>query len=151
MKSSKKVIVSLFFAFLMLGSTIAYTFLQGNLKTGTTETTPPSTNVVGYELTADQETVLMQNGKTILKFLYNLACDGCIQRKNVLEGAVNDNTFSGQLVLEEILTNKTGLPMLTVLSYQGQRVLTNFTNEELVEALCDMMVQPPVGCAVRKV
>jgi len=150
MKVSKKVIISLFIAFIMLGSTVAYTFMQG-FRQEENNTKLPDTNIVGYELAEEQENLLMQNGKTILKFLYNLACDGCIERKNVLESAVNDKTFSDQLVLEEILTNKTGLPMLTVLSYRGQRVLTNFTNEELIEALCDMMVQPPVGCAVRKV
>jgi hypothetical protein len=150
MNLSKKTIISLFIGFIMLGSTAAYAFMQG-FRWENNNVEVPNTNIINHELTQEQENALAQNGKTILKFYYSMTCDGCLQKKNVLENSVNDDTFSKQLVLEEITSSKPSLPMLVVLSYKGQKVLGNYTNEELIDSLCDLMVQPPVGCAVRKV
>ena len=150
MKLDKKTVVSLFFIILMAGSTATYALLQA-VRQPVTEVNLPSSNVVNYELTEEQENLLMQNGKTILKYIYSQSCEGCLQKKNVLDSVAADKTFSDQVMVEQILSSKQGLPILTVVSYRGQKVLTNYTNDDLVDALCEMMVQPPVGCAVRKI
>jgi len=146
----KKTVISLFFMFLMVGSTVTYALLQA-VKQPEQQVELPSSNVVDYELTEEQESLLMQNGKVILKYLYSQSCDGCLQKKNVLDSVAADETFSGQVVIEQVLSSKQGLPLLTIVSYKGQKVLTNYTNEDLLDALCELMVQPPVGCAVRKI
>lgn len=150
MKLDKKTIISLFFIFLMAGSTVIVAFMQAG-KQPVTEVNLPNSNLVDYELTEEQEKALMQNGKVILKYLYSKACEGCLQKKNVLDSVAADKTFSGQVMIEQVLSNRQGLPLLTVVSYKGQKVLTNYTNDDLIDALCEMMVQPPVGCAVRKI
>lgn len=151
MNVSKKTVISLFFIFLMVGSTVTYSLLQSIRQPENKEVKLPTTNVVDYELTEEQEKLLIEDGKVVLKFLYSKACEGCLQKKNVLDSVAADNAFSSQVMIEEILSSRPDLPMLTVVSYRGQKILTNYTNDDLLDALCELMVQPPVSCAVRKI
>lgn len=129
----------------MIFSTFAYSFLQ-TLRPGEQEITLPEKNIIGYELTAQQESYLLGLGKTLLKYYYYTGCLECTSQINLLEGAANQ--FSDQIILEEISTNRTSL---TVMSYYGQKDLTNITQENLLDVLCEMMTRPPTICVIRKV
>jgi thiol-disulfide isomerase/thioredoxin len=111
----------------------------------------PEDYIVDYELTSGQERILVENGKTLVKFYYNTTCPICLEQKTFLENTAEQ--FKDQIVLEEILVNRTDkiLPYLIVISLYQERMLKNATNDEIIDLLCDSMVQPPVICAVRKV
>lgn len=140
-------IIALFLVFIMVGSTVAFSILQ-SVRSPKTELELPSTNIVNYELKPEVESYLIQNGKMIIKFDYALACVECLNRKAFLESVANQ--FSDQIVLVEIVTNE-DTPSLTAISIYGQRSVGNVTEEEVVNVLCDLMINPPVFCAMRNV
>jgi len=150
----KPAIVGMFLIFLMFGSTIAYGVLQAVFygPAQTTTTTLPDTNIVNYRLSQNQENLLLSQGKTLLLYFYNSTCSICIDQKQSLEQLVTSSKFSDQLFLEEILTNtnNANIPNLIVASYVGQKAINNITSDQITAVLCDLMVQPPVECALRK-
>jgi hypothetical protein len=150
MKFGKKqsVLIGLFLLFVALGGLIfarPLTTLIGSPE----ETELPETNIVDYELTSNQEEELIMRGITILKFYYNLTSDICLEQKYFLEQLMS--TYGNQLVLEEILSEEKELPKLTVLSYYGGDTLTDATQDEIMDILCDLMVEPPLECSLREV
>lgn len=140
-------IIALFLIFIMVGSSVAFSILQ-SVRTPKAELELPNTNIINYELKPEVENYLIQNGRTIIRLDYALACVECLNRKAFLESAANQ--FSDQIMLVEIVTTES-IPSLTATSIYGQRSLSNVTEEEIVDVLCELMVKPPVFCAVRKV
>ncbi|MDI6798863.1 MAG: hypothetical protein QMD12_02610 [Candidatus Aenigmarchaeota archaeon] len=147
-----KTVIALVFIFLMVGSTIAYSILKSLGLTGQTgyAVKLPEKNIIDYELDIETEKFLLDRGVTIVKLYYVQACPECLRQKSFLESFANQ--YSNQIILEEILSNKTtSIPNLIISSYRGQRILENATDEEMIDAFCDLMLKPPVGCAVRKI
>jgi hypothetical protein len=155
-KAKKILIIGMaaLFIFLMTASMFAGPLLQsfggGN---GEKKVELPTTSIVEHELTVEQENLLKLDGKTIIKFYHNLACDTCLAEKQFFEALTTQKEFSEQVILEEITGNNTAeLPSASMHSYIGQRFLVKgYTQDDVVEALCSVMIKPPVLCAVKNV
>lgn len=149
MAIKKTGIIAIVIMFLMVGSTLAYSFLQSVRTPKTNQTSLPEKNIIDYELTLDQENTLIQNGVTVAKFSYSTSCIECLQYKSSLESLTNQ--FSNQMILEEISGNTDMSLTLTSLRNPSGIMLKNMTNDNIANALCKVLTQPPIGCAVRNV
>jgi len=129
----------------MVFSTFAFSLLQSFNPTQS-QITLPEENIIDYELTPEQESVLLQNWKTIAKFYYYSGCVECTNQLSFLESMANQ--FPNQIILQETLSNRTSL---TIIGYYGHRNLVNATQEEIFDAFCELMIDPPVTCITRKV
>ena len=151
-KSGKRIGIiafALFFIFLMLFSIVSSSFLQSSKTNGESETKLPESNIVEYELTAEQENYALEQGKTILKFYYTQNCIDCLNQKTFLESLTSQ--FSDQMILEEVIKQGEKVPTLLVFSYYKQKNLFNATRDEIIDSVCDVLLKPPPGCVVRKV
>jgi len=142
------VVMALFFIFLMVGSMFVPGAMRQSNSNGNSVTLP-SSNVVEYELTPEQENLALQNGKTILKFYYTQACIQCINQKPFLESIASQ--FGDQIILEEVINQNERPSTLLVFSYYSQKNLFNATADQIINAVCDVMLNPPASCAIRKV
>lgn len=147
---SKTAIIAIIFIFLMAGSTIALGIQRLIEPTGSAINLP-ETNIIDYELGIREEEYLINKGVTVVKFYYLQNCLDCYKQKTFLESFANQ--YSNQILLEEVLSSQPSgtYPLTIVKSYSGQRSFTNATNDDVTDALCDFMIQPPAMCAVRKV
>ena len=143
LKISKTFILSIFFIFLMVGSTVVYSLLQVFSPTKQGLELPKS-NIIDYELTPEQKSYLLANKKTILEFTYSLTCVECLNQKALLEGITNQ--FSDQLFLQETLASDSSL---AITSLYGQQDLKDITQEAVIDTLCNLMAVPPPGCVRR--
>jgi len=152
MKLNAMTIAAILFMFLMLGSTIAYSFIQAvnnGLGGGTSKTQLPSTNVIDYQLSIDQEQLVLTQGKTVMKYSYSSTCVECLTFANQLEGLAN--SMNGQVFVEKLLqTSANQTATLTLTSSQNSKIYSNPTTNDLIDGLCDVLISPPVDCAVRK-
>jgi len=146
----RSAVIGIFFIILMLGSTIAYSIMSA-IRTPQNEgkTTLPETNIIDYELTAQQKELLLQEGIVIAKFTYNINCLECLQQKSYLESFARQ--YSNQIFLIEIINATTQKSSLIVESLRGYETLTNVTWENALDIFCESMLQPPVDCALRNV
>jgi len=152
MKLNAMTIAAILFMVLMLGSTIAYSFIQAinyGLGGGSSKTQLPSTNIIDYQLSIDQEQLLLTQGKTVMKYSYSSTCVECLTFANQLEGLAN--SMSGQVFVEKLLqTSANQTAALTLTSSQNSKIYSNPTTNDLIDGLCDVLISPPVDCAVRK-
>jgi hypothetical protein len=152
-KVVKPAIIGLFLIFIMFGSTIAYSILQSVRFGETTEAELPKENIINYKLIPELKNLLLRQGRTVITYEYNLMCDNCLEQKNFLEQMVSSDQFKRQLFLEEVLSNSTEktMPNIIIFSAYNQRILSNATQDEIIDALCEVVISPPVGCTLRKV
>lgn len=156
-KIDKKKYASVILIFLTVGSTLAYGVLQAvnmglNNQGGNSNSAQPSLpegNIIDYELTNEQKNYMLRYGKTILEYKYPLACGNCSSQKAYLESTVGG--LSDQLFLEEIVDNSQTRSTLDVSSYYSSRSLIDPSVNATIDALCGVMVIPPVRCATRNV
>jgi len=151
LKRAKFGIIAIFIMAIMLGSTFAYSILQSGSKSGENTIEIPTSKIIESELTTEQENYLLTQGKTIIKYYYNLKCDDCLRQKNLMESITNTQGFSDQIIVEEINTNEGTIPRIIIKSYMGQDSLTNYKDDDIINSLCKLMFKPPVGCIVREV
>jgi hypothetical protein len=145
MKMSKTVI-ALVFMFLMVASTFAFTALQSFKGAGPSSSASlPSTNVINYELTAAQENTAITSGYTLAKFYHYSACSDCAFKMSFLEYMAKQ--YPTQIFLEEIETNRTTSLIMT--SYIGQKTFANATQDQMLNAFCSLMSNPPAVCAIK--
>ena len=147
MKPEKMKIAAIFIVFLMVFSSFAFIFVQTINPTPEKKVTLPTGNIVEHELEIDQERLALNMGKTIAKYYYYNGCLECIDKLAFLEYMASQ--FSGQIIIEKILTDSSA--SVTITSYYGQKILTNATQEEMMDAFCDLMIEPPIGCVTRKI
>jgi len=150
----KKKIMSMFLLIILLGSTLGTAVLQAfgwnaNNRNTAQQIEIPETNIINYELSSAQETYLIGQGVTVLRYKYSMSCAPCDWQRTYLESNVNG--FPRQLFLQEIVDNSQTEPSLYITSYYGSKTLNNPTNEEIFDSLCDLMFNPPVVCATRNV
>ena len=156
----KTAYIGLFIIILMFGSTFAYAIIQGGWNSG--EVSLPETNVINYELSLSQKYTALMKGMIILNYKYSQACENCLENKDYLEQLAYDSQFGGQMFVEEILVNDTGeLPILNMTGFkisenrieldyrefQGENVTQNST----FDAVCELMIDPPIDCTLKKV
>ena len=150
MKKRTSVVIGIFFIFLMFGSTIAYTLLSAfRTEEKKDEVELPKTSIVYEELEETVENLAVANGKTIIKLYYNVLCEGCQDQKTYLEYVTNQN--SGKIILEELTDNNANAPKVNIRSQKGSDELVNATSDAVYDSLCNLIVYPPVDCALRKV
>jgi len=159
-----KSILLLFVLFMLVGgfSIVPY-ILQAAFYTPpqTGNIQVPTTDIVDYELTSEQENAILRQGKAVIRFEYSLNCEKCLETQSILEEIVNLKQFKDQIVLEEIKSSATDLPRVNIIGFAvegnqinvGQKILqsTNVTEGEIINSLCGLMLQPPVECALRNV
>jgi len=150
----KKKYASLILIFLMAGSTLAYGVLQafrGWTQSNGGAKVPylPETNVVNYEITAEQRSYMLQLGRTILEYRYKLGCTECVNQQAYIEAAARE--FPNQIFVQELVDSTANNPTLSMISYYGSKSLTNPSNEGIFDALCELMLQPPIRCATRNI
>jgi len=138
-------VVAIFFILLMLISTFAFSLLQSVRVPSSGKVTLPERNIIDYELAADQESLALSRGMTVAKLYYYIGCMECNEQLSFLEYMARQ--FPDQIILEEIITNRT--TSLSISSYYGQKNLVNATQEQMLKAFCDVMAKPPITCAVR--
>ena len=151
MKMKKSAVIGIFFIVLMLGSTVAYSILSAIRTPQQNEsTTLPNTNIIDYELNSKQEDLLLNNGFTVVRYVYNINCIDCLQKKSYLESFASAN--SKQIFLQELVGNSTVQnDALSVNSLRGYDTLANVTEGNFMDMACDYMLQPPVDCTLRNV
>jgi hypothetical protein len=145
----KTTYLGLFLIILFFASTLAFAGLQSfYYKEEKIEI--PTQNIINYELNPEQESYLMENGYTIIKFEYSVNCLNCLEQKNFLEQIANSPFFKNQVFLQEILTTTT-IPKIKIASMYGQKILEDETQEKIIDSLCELLVNPPVQCVLREV
>ena len=143
-------IIALIIIGMMFGSTFAFASLQSFFYSPPQQQTvqPPSA-IVTKSFTSDQRSYLLQNGATVVSFKYNIACLECGDMKSFVESITRSSGFSGQVFLEELTGyNSTSVE---IASLRGSNTVKNVTQEAISDSLCELMLQPPVNCALRKV
>jgi hypothetical protein len=138
----KKTLIGMVLLVMMLLSTFTYSFI-GGFRTGSTEI--PTGNIVKYQLSPEQESKLVQQGKTIVTFTYTKDCNNCQEALNFLEQVATG--YKDQVFLVEKEGNSTSI---LVKSMNGQRITGSITEERITSLLCDLMVQPPSTCVLGK-
>lgn len=126
-------------------SSLIFTTLQSFAPTKTIEI--PKQNIV-EKLNTEQENYLIEKGYTILKIQYNVNCEKCLAQKIFLEQIASSPQFKNQVFLEEILTD-TKTPKIEMISMYGRKILENESEEKIIDALCEIIINPPVQCAFR--
>lgn len=160
---AKSVLLIVVLFMLVGGFSIVPYFLQAafyNPNTQPQSLQLPTTSIIDYELTSEQEAAILRQGKIIVKFEYNLNCQRCLELMPLIEQLANQE-FKDQVFIEEIQSSSPDLPKMSVIGFAvnnnqlglGQKVLQggNVTQDSIVNSLCDLTLQPPVGCALRNV
>lgn len=146
-------LVAILLLLLMLGSTVTSFALQAfnrGRQNGNQESVElPESNIVDYEITDEQKSYLMRQGKTILEYRYQIACANCAEQRAYIEAAANE--FSDQIFLQEIVDSQAIRPILEMNSFYGRLSLDDPSTEEILDGLCEIMADPPVRCVTRNI
>jgi len=157
MKRNAMTIAAIIFIVLMVGSSIAYVFIQaaqlgltGGSASG--QVTLPSASVIDYELSIEQQQLAMQKGFTVIKYSYSSTCTQCLTTVNQLEGVASQ--FSSQVYLENLASQSTAAndaSVLTFASSQDSKIYNNPTTNDIIDGLCATFAQPPIECTLRNI
>lgn len=153
--ASKKKYISLILMVLMVGSTLAFSALQAVtslLQSGGSQSANPElpdSNVVDYAITTEQRNYIIRLGRTIIDYRYKLACSECANQRGYVEAAARE--FPTQVFVQEIIDNSASNSTLSMTSYYGDKTLLNPSADEIFDALCELMIEPPVQCATRNI
>lgn len=147
---NSKAIIGLFLIFIMFGSSIAYAAIQPVLQPTTQEQieVPQIGTIQNKELTQSQENLLLSRGVTILKFSYNPSCTDCMGNKTFVESILGSSEFGNQVILVETASDSS--TKLEIVSFYGQKTITNLYQDDIVGALCELVAMPPYQCALSK-
>jgi hypothetical protein len=137
----RNTLIGIVLLLLMLLSTFTYSFI--GFRTGGVEM--PTGNIVKYQLSPEQETKLIQQGKTVITFTYTKDCSNCQELLNFLEQVATG--YKDQIFLVEKEGNSTSF---LVKSMNGQRITGSVTEERITSLICELMVQPPSTCVLGK-
>ncbi len=130
------------------GLTFAPPFLRRISEPKGPELDLPQSNILENDISDEIKSYLIRNGKTLIELEYDKTCLECQDTRFFLESAANQ--FSDQIILIE-LESSNEAPTITMSSYFTQKNMINATNEELMDALCEALVEPPVVCATRNI
>jgi len=149
-KTTTNRVIAILIGILMLGSTATYALIQAFNYFGTNKqqnTNLPSSYIVQEQLTDTQEQTIISQYKTVVQFYYSPDCLDCIRQRNILENFVNQN--KGQIYLEEIQIKNQTLQNIIMKSYKDTIKLSNANQNDIENAFCDVLLQPPALCALR--
>jgi hypothetical protein len=147
--------VGLFLIGTMFFSSLAFAFLSGFSKQelGDQGAAPqnealPTDPIVDYKLSPVQFEQAMAVGMTVATYRYEKTCIECVDQRAVLERLILSQDFNGQVILEEV--ESTGPPSLEINSYTGGRLLDSISQESEIQAFCEFVASPPLGCVTRQ-
>jgi hypothetical protein len=143
----KTAYAGIFLIALFLVSSLAYT---GYHFLYPTKVEIPTKNILEEELKPEQKNYLLEKGYTLIEIRYSLNCENCLSQKNLLEQIANSQGFKEQIFLQNIADN-TNVPKIKIESIYGTKILENESQEKIIDALCELLVNPPLACALRKV
>ncbi|MBI2005246.1 MAG: hypothetical protein HYS80_00600 [Candidatus Aenigmarchaeota archaeon] len=106
----------------------------------------PESNIINYQLDSSLRDALIQYGATIITFEYNMGCNNCVDQKSTLEFFANE--YKQQIWLEEIMDDSLDASEMTLSSVYGEDSLIDANETQIVNSLCNLMVAPPVACAL---
>lgn len=109
----------------------------------------PKENIIDYRLTQEQEDYAVRLGKTVIALEYDTNCEICLQQKAFIEKIAMEQ--KDQIILQEISVVTTNLTKLRFVSYYGEKILRNPSENEIWDALCVLMFNPPAYCALREI
>jgi hypothetical protein len=131
---------------LFLLSSLAYT---GSLHRSSTPKIPES-NIIEKELDPEQKSLLLEKGYTLISIWYSINCENCLNQKNFLEQIASSSQFKEQIFLQMIQSNTT-IPRIKVESIYGTKILENESQEKIINAICELLINPPLACTLRKI
>jgi hypothetical protein len=140
--------VSLFLFIITIGSSFAYSALQAfNQAPAQTGVQLPATDIIDYAMTPAQKAEALKQYITVLEYRHPIACTACASQQAVLEYYAN--TYTPQIILQEIADNSLTAPVLYVSSYirSSNPPMYNIDQNTVMTSLCQLMYQPPVTCA----
>jgi len=140
-KLSRKTI-SLFFIFIMFGSTLLSLF---NTFVPKEELKKPQERILNYELNAAQRSFLLRRGFTLIEYYYPPNCLNCTQIRDRLEEITRT---SNKIFLQE-LNGESHKVVIT--SFKGQKTLYDPDVETLETTVCDLLVETPIWCVTSKI
>jgi len=125
-------------------SSIAYSLIQSNRFGSTQQTVElPENNIINYKLNDNQRYLAIQKGYTIILLEYNDTLDPV---KGTLESYASK--LKNQIILEEIQSNRTYVDFQ---SMRGELDLLDPSVNQTVDVLCEILLNPPMECALRQV
>ena len=104
----------------------------------------PADFILDYKLTQAQYDEALSRGFTVMTYRYDDNCSECFAERNLLEQIVMSKEFSGQIILEEV--KESSDVKLEMTSFAGAKSFNNIDQNEITKALCDLVVNPPLGC-----
>ena len=141
-------IISIVLLLLMLGSTVTGFVLQalssGSKSAGGGGVEVPSGNIVNYELSGSQKEELIRRGMTVVDYRYQYVCDDCDMQRGFLASAIAE--YPDQIFVQEVVDETLDKPVMEMSSLVRRVILTDPSADEIMGALCDVMVDPPVRC-----
>ena len=147
LKISKPAVISIFLLVITLSSMAygAFQSAQGANSQNKNSVELPSSNIIDYRLTSEQQRYLLRSGKTLIEFEYSLRCQSCSSVKAQAEALTN--AVSDQVILSEIVVeDSSSLPIVRIESSYGRDVLTSATSDQMTASLCSLLASPPAWC-----
>lgn len=136
---------------IMFFSSIAFAALQSVTPTnqlgGETFVSLPSQAIIDYKLSPQVYNEALSRGFTVATYSYDKSCVECIDERAQIEQIVLSQEFQNQIILEEIA--ESGASKLEIASLYGKRTLEKTDANSTISAFCEIVANPPLGCAVR--
>jgi lipopolysaccharide export LptBFGC system permease protein LptF len=142
----KPTYLGIFLIILFLVSSFAFTSFQ----TFHPSVQIPNQNILEQELKPEQKSYLLENGYTLIEIKYNINCENCLNQKNFLEQIASSQGFKEQIYLQAIQTD-TKIPKIKIESIYGTKILENETQEKIIDAICELLVNKPLTCTLRSI
>ncbi|TAL46860.1 hypothetical protein EPN87_04255 [archaeon] len=146
----KNAVISLVLVGVMFFSTFAYAILQSLYYSPTQQQEVSLPNAVSTQpFTSEQKQAVLQQGGTLVSFKYDITCLECGSTKSFLESKVRDPDYNQQVFLEELTGSK--ITQVDISSQRGSKTITNVTQDNITDSLCNLLLQQPLSCTLRKV
>ena len=144
--------IGLFLVGTMFFSSLAFGFLSGfdsssNLGAPQAEALPTEP-IIDRRLSPVQFEQAMSIGLAVATYRYDKTCIECADQRGLLEQIVMSQDFGGQVILEEI--EGAGPASLEINSNFGGRSLEKIDQESMVQAFCEFVASPPLGCVTNQ-
>lgn len=153
-KETKRQIIVLIIVLIFFSSTIAYVAINAFVPVEQ-ERQELNEFIIQGELGQDIETDYLRRGFTILKFYYSSKDEKTEAFLNQVQDSfkVQDQV---QLIIQLInhsyeRDNRTFGNFMVITSANAERELVNATLNDIFDALCDVLLFPPVECGLRAI
>lgn len=115
----------------------------------------PAGNIVAYELSLQQKNLALNQGRVLMEFFYGNSCTNCQSQISFLESLATQ--YKNTTFLEEVsVSNSTQILNLIGFNITGNKVYLderslddgNITEANVKATLCQIMLVPPIDCAL---